>query len=198
MIGSMSADPFPEEILFAIEALRRGEIVAYPTETYYGLGVNALDELALVRLRQLKGRQVEKAFSVLVVGDDMIGRLCRDVSAVARRLMDAHWPGPLTLALPARRGLPRPLVSEGFVAIRDSPHPVARALVQGLGSPITATSANLAGSPPARTAEEVEEAFNGLCRVLHGGTTPGGAPSTLARVRGTRVEILRPGAVQLQ
>jgi L-threonylcarbamoyladenylate synthase len=110
--------------------------------------------------------------------------------------MDAHWPGPLTLALPARPGLPAPLVSDGFVAVRDSPHPVARALVQALGRPITATSANPAGAPPPTTAAGAAAYFPG-CLVLDGGTTPGGAPSTLARVRGDEVEVLRQGAVPL-
>jgi L-threonylcarbamoyladenylate synthase len=187
---------FPEEITFAALALRRGEVVAYPTETFYGLAVNAMDELALARLRQLKGRD-EKAISVLVMGDEMIDRLCRTVSPMARRLMKRYWPGPLTIALPARRGLPAPLVMDGCIAIRESPHPTARALVQAFGGPITATSANPAGEPPAASAEAVEEAFDGRCRVLHGGTTPGGAPSTLVRVRGNRVEILRKGALEI-
>ena len=188
------AHVFPEEILFAAHALRRGEVIAYPTETFYGLAVNALDELALARLRLLKGR-AEKAISVLVLGDAMIDRLCRSVPPVARKLMERHWPGPLTIALPARRGLPAPLISDGCVAIRESPHPTARALVEVFGGPITATSANPAGVAPPSTPEGVEDLFEGRCRVLHAGATPGGAPSTLVRVRGARVEVLRQGAV---
>lgn len=190
------AHAFPEEIAFAALALRRGEVIAYPTETFYGLAVNALDELALARLRLLKGRE-EKAISVLVLGDEMIGRLCRSVPLAARRLMARYWPGPLTIAIPARRGAPAPLVSSGCVAIRESPHPTARALLEAFGGPITATSANPAGQPPACTPEAVEEAFDGRCRILHGGATPGGAPSTLVRVRGNRVEILRQGALEI-
>lgn len=186
---------FPEEITFAAAALKRGEVVAYPTETFYGLAVNALDELALARLRHLKGRDADKAISVLVTGPEMAAELCRSIPPLARRLMAAYWPGPLTLALPARKGLPPPLVSDGFVAVRESPHPTARALVAAFGGPITATSANLSGQPPATTPEVVEETFEGKCRVLHGGATAGGAPSTLARVRGSRIEILRQGAL---
>jgi L-threonylcarbamoyladenylate synthase len=192
------AHAFPEEIMFAAEALRRGEVVAYPTETFYGLGVNALDELALVRLRQLKGRDAGKAISVLVSGPEMLDRLCRVVPPLARRLMAAYWPGPLTLVLPARKDLPRPLVSEGCVAVRESPHPTALALVAAFGSPVTATSANPAGEPPATTPEVVEEMFEGRCRVIHGGTTLGGFASTVARVRGGRLEILRQGALRIQ
>lgn len=187
---------FDEEIVFAVEALRRGEIVAYPTETFYALGVDALDELALARLRLLKGRK-EKAISVLVDGPQMLGGLVSKVSPRAAALMRGHWPGALTLALPARRGIPAPLVAEGCIAVRQSPHPTAQALVARFGRPITATSANRAGEPPGTTAEAVDEIFEGRCRILHGGTTPGGQPSTLARVRGDRVEILRQGAVEI-
>ena len=190
------AHAFDEEIVFAVEALRRGEIVAFPTETFYALGVDALDELALARLRLLKGRK-EKAISVLVDGPEMLDRLVSKVPPRAAALMRGHWPGALTLALPARRGLPGPLVSEGCIAVRQSPHPTAQALVARFGRPITATSANKAGEPPATTAEAVDEAFEGRCRILHGGTTPGGQPSTLARVRGDKVEILRRGAVDI-
>jgi L-threonylcarbamoyladenylate synthase len=193
------AHAFPEEIVFAAAALRRGEIVAYPTETFYGLGVNALDELALARLRLLKGRG-DKALSVLVGGDSldsMMSALCKSVPPAAKRLMDRYWPGPLTLVLPARRGLPAPLVANGFVAVRESPHPTARALVAAFGGPITATSANMSGGAPATTPEAVEEVFEGRCRVLHGGTTAGGAPSTIVRVRGNRLEILRKGVLPI-
>jgi L-threonylcarbamoyladenylate synthase len=192
------AHAFAEEILFAAAALGRGEVVAYPTETFYGLGVNALDELALARLRQLKGREPGKALSVLVSDVGMVERLCRTVPPLAQRLMAAYWPGPLTLVLPARKDLPPPLVSGGCVAVRQSPHPTADALVKAFGAPVTATSANRAGQPAATTAEAVEEIFEGHCRVIHGGATVGGAPSTVARVRGTKVEIRRAGALRIE
>jgi L-threonylcarbamoyladenylate synthase len=196
-VTAVPSDPpelFAEEVQLAVAALGRGEIVAFPTETFYALGVDGLDELALARLRALKGRG-EKAISLLVDGPAMIDRLCAEVPPRAAALMRRHWPGALTLALPARPGLPPALVADGFVAVRHSPNPIAQALVSGLGRPITATSANRAGEPPATTAEAVDEAFGGRCRILDGGPTPGGAPSTLARVRGEVVELLRPGAV---
>jgi L-threonylcarbamoyladenylate synthase len=191
----VSGDLEPE-IVAAVAALRRGEIVAYPTETFYGLGVDALSEPALERLRALKGRG-DKATSVLVVGADMLARLCEPPSPRARELMARHWPGALTLALPARPGVPEALVLDGCVAVRESPHPLARALVSAFRGPITTTSANLAGAPPATTPEQVEAALGGGVYILRGGATPGGAPSTLARVRGSRIEVLRPGAVTI-
>jgi L-threonylcarbamoyladenylate synthase len=185
-----------DEIALAVSALRRGEVVAYPTETFYGLGVDALDELAVARLRQLKGRG-EKAISVLVDGPDMLDRLCLPPPARAMELMRHHWPGALTLALPARDGVPAALVAEGCIAIRQSSHPTAQALVAALGRPLTTTSANRAGEPPVTTPEAVDEIFGGRVRVLHGGATPGGAPSTLVRVRVDQLEILRRGAIEI-
>ena len=181
----------------AVQALRRGEVIAYPTETFYGLGVDACDEAALARLAALKGLGADRAISVLVVGRPMLDLLCAPPSATACRLMDAHWPGPLTLALPARAGLPPALVADGCVAVRESPHPVARALVAGLGRPLTTTSANRTGQPPATTAAAVRASFPAGCHVVEGGATAGGAPSTLVRVRGEVVEVLRQGAIHL-
>ena len=186
------------DVAAAAAAIVRGEVVAFPTETFYGLAVDALNEAALARLRALKGRETEKAFSLLISSREMLSSLCSEISPLAERLMAQHWPGPLTLALPARPGLPAAIVADGCVAVRVSPHPLAQALVVALGRPITATSANPAGAPPSRTASEVAVYFAApICSILDGGATPGGRPSTLARVRGERVEILRRGAVVL-
>jgi tRNA threonylcarbamoyl adenosine modification protein (Sua5/YciO/YrdC/YwlC family) len=150
----------------------------------------------LARLFALKGRGAEKASALLVADLAMLAELCADVPAAARALAQAHWPGPLTLALPARPGLPAAIVSDGCVAARVSSHPVAAALVVACGRPLTATSANPAGAPPARTLAEVTTHFPGASlHLLDGGQTPGGAPSTLVRLRGGKVEVLRQGAV---
>jgi L-threonylcarbamoyladenylate synthase len=195
-VASASPPEIQAEIDAAVAALRRGEVVAYPTETFYGLGVDAFDELALARLRLVKGRG-EKAISVLVEGGQMLARLCDEVPPRALALMRRHWPGALSIALPARAGLPAALVSDGCVAVRQSSHPIARALCARFGGPLTTTSANPAGAPPATSAAAVREAFGGACQVLDGGVTPGGAPSTLVRVRGERIEILRRGAIEI-
>jgi L-threonylcarbamoyladenylate synthase len=158
-------------------------VVAYPTETFYGLGVDAFSEAALERLRALKGRG-EKAISVLIDGEAMLARLCAEVPPLAAELMRRHWPGALTIALPARPGLPAALVSDGFVAVRQSPHPLARAMVTHFGGPVT-------------TGAAVTAALGDGCHLLDGGATTGGAPSTLVRVRGDAVEVLRRGAVDL-
>jgi L-threonylcarbamoyladenylate synthase len=187
--------PSEADILEAAAALARGEVVAYPTETFYGLAVDALAEVALERLDALKGRGPARAVSALIVGEAMLARLVLGLDRSARALMAAHWPGALTIALPARPGLPASLVEDGFVAVRESPHPVARALVTTFGGPITATSANPAGAPPPTTAAAVRSYFPTGCLILDGGSTPGGLPSTVVRVRGGEVEVLREGAV---
>jgi L-threonylcarbamoyladenylate synthase len=189
----------PFQVAEAAAAIGRGEIVAFPTETYYGLAVDALNGAALDRLFALKGRAGEKASALLVADLAMLADLCAEVSPRACDLAAAHWPGPLTLALPAKPDLPPAIVHEGFVAARVSSHPLALALVTAVGRPITATSANPAGSAPARTAAEVLAYFGaeGL-HVLDGGPTPGGPPSTLVRLRGRDVEILRRGAIAIK
>jgi len=192
----VTAAAIDEEIAAAVAAIRRGEIVAYPTETFYGLGVDAFDELALARLRLIKGRG-EKAISVLVEGAEMLARLCDDIPPRAAELMRRHWPGALSIALPARAGLPAALVADGCVAVRQSSHPIARSLCARLGSPLTTTSANPAGAPPATSAAAVRAALGGACQILDGGVTAGGAPSTLVRIRGDRLEILRRGAIEI-
>jgi L-threonylcarbamoyladenylate synthase len=185
-------------IAAAAAAIRRGEIVLFPTETYYGLAVDALDPAALARLFALKGRSGEKASALLVTDLTMFAGLCADVPPRARELAALHWPGPLTLALPARAGLPAAILSEGCVAARVSPHPLAAALVRAVGSPITATSANRSGAPPTRTVGEALAQFEGRSiHVLDGGPTPGGAPSTLLGWREGGFEILRHGATKI-
>jgi L-threonylcarbamoyladenylate synthase len=184
-----------DDIRAAAAALMRGGVVGFPTETFYGLAVDALNVEALEGLRALKGRG-EKAISLLVT-QDMLGALVAEISPRARALMAAHWPGALTLALPAAAGLPEALVSDGCVAVRHSPHPVAQALLERFGFPITATSANPAGAPPPTTAGGVRAYFGDRCVIVDGGETPGGLPSTLVRVRGEAVEVLRAGAVAI-
>jgi len=188
----------PTQVAEAAAAIGRGEIVAFPTETYYGLAVDARDGTALDRLFALKGRGGEKASALLVADLEMLAELCSEVPPRARDLAATHWPGPLTLALPAKPDLPPAIVREGFVAARVSSHPVAQALVLAVGWPITATSANPAGATPARTTAQVRAYFGAEgFHILEGGQTPGGSPSTLVRLRGNDVELLRKGAIEL-
>jgi L-threonylcarbamoyladenylate synthase len=188
--------PDAPAIQSAAAALRCAEVVALTTETYFALAADATQAVAVDQVLALKGRAAERTLALLVE-PGMVDTLCLNVSFRARALMAAHWPGPLTLVLPARPGLVPAIVQDGFVAMRVPSDPLARAVVAALGRPLTATSANRAGESPARTAEEVRRTFPGV-RVVGQGPTPGGPPSTLARVDGDRVEILRQGALVLE
>jgi L-threonylcarbamoyladenylate synthase len=180
----------------AVEALRRGEVVAFPTESSYGLGVDALAPAALARLFAVKAREPGKPPPVLIADDAMLARLVARVPPRAHELMARFWPGPLTLVLPARPELPPPLVSDGGVGVRRSPHPLADALVRAFGGPLTATSANLAGQPPALRPDEVRAAFGAAVLLLDGGDAPGAPPSTVARVADDgAITVLRAGAL---
>jgi L-threonylcarbamoyladenylate synthase len=179
--------------------LRRGAVVAFPTETYYGLGVDALADRALRRLHDAKGRIEGRGIPVLVADAAMLELLVAEVPEAARALIARYWPGPLTLVLPARPGLPRALLGpEGHVGVRRSSHPWAQALVRAFGRPLTATSANLSGQAPARSAEEVRRSLGSrLGHVLDGGTAPGKAASTVVQVDGGGMRLLRPGPIEI-
>jgi L-threonylcarbamoyladenylate synthase len=180
----------------AVRALAAGHVVAFPTESTYGLGVDALDAAALARLFAIKGREAGKPPPLLVADRAMVDQLAARVPERARALMARFWPGPLTLVLPARAELPEALVLDGGVGLRVSPHAIAAALVTAFGRPVTATSANLAGEPPAVTAEAVRAVFGSAVHVLDGGRAPGAPPSTVVRVSddGT-LTVLRAGAI---
>lgn len=183
----------------AAEVLAGGGLVAFPTETYYGLAADLAQASALARLADLKGREANKPFPLIAADMAQALALAAEVPALARELMARHWPGPLTLVLTARSGLPREVVSpDGGVGVRVSPHPVAGGLARALGRPITATSANPAGLPPARRVEELHPRIvQGVDLVLEGGATPGGPASTVLDVRRQPPRLLRAGPVEV-
>lgn len=179
-------------------ALKNGDLVGYPTETFYGLGAAALDRAAVRRIFEIKGRPQSKPLLVLVDSVEMAERIAA-VPASARRLMARHWPGALTLVLPARPPVPDEVTAgTGTVAVRLSPHPIARGLVRALGAPVTAPSANRSGAPPPTTADAVLRDFDGaLALVLDGGPTPGGLPSTILDATVDPPRVVREGAVRV-
>lgn len=184
----------------AAAIVRDGGLVAYPTETYYGLGVDPFNEKALERLFAVKNRSRVKPVLVLVADRLQVNLLAAHVSDTANRLMNLFWPGPLTLVLPARTGL-SPLLTGGTatIGVRLSPHPLANDLVRTFGAPLTATSANLAGAPAAETAEEVADVFGDrVDMIVDGGRTPGRRASTLVRVENEEVACVREGLVSFE
>ena len=183
----------------AAAVLRADGLVAFPTETFYGLGAAALRPGAARRVSEVKGRPDGKPLLVLVDSIAMTERLALTISPRARALMARHWPGALTLVLRARPELPAEVTAgTGTIGVRLSAHPVARALVTALGAPITAPSANPADHPPPTTAAEVIAYFaDALPLVLDGGATPGGAPSTVLDVTVEPPRVIRAGAVDV-
>jgi L-threonylcarbamoyladenylate synthase len=181
----------------AVAALRRGELIVYPTETLYGVGADATSAAALERLLALKVRTADKPTSVLVADRAMLDLIAADVPAIAERLLAKFWPGPLTLVLRARASVsPALTAGTGTIGVRVSSHPVAAAIVATLGRPLTAPSANPAGATPAVTVHEARAYFGGRIAVyVDGGTLPGGRGSTVVDVTGNPLRVLREGAV---
>ncbi|MBF0154373.1 MAG: threonylcarbamoyl-AMP synthase [Magnetococcales bacterium] len=181
----------------AVAALQRGEVIAYPTETVFGLGVDPFHPGALAALLRLKGRDVGKGLIVLVGGMDQLTVVIRPPSEVARRLMGLFWPGPLTLVLPSLPGLSSLLTGGGeFVAVRLSSARRVAVLMRAWGGPLVSTSANLSGGEPARDAATVRRLWSeGVAVVVPGWCRSSSLPSTVVRVTEGGIELLRPGVI---
>jgi L-threonylcarbamoyladenylate synthase len=188
------------EVLDAAAAiLQGGGLVAFPTESFYGLGADALDPRALTRVFAVKGRPESKPLLVLVDSVKMVEGLVSELPAGARELMTRHWPGALTLVLKAAVDLPDKLTAgTGTVGVRMPGHPVALALVRATGLAVTAPSANPSGAEPPTTALDVRRYFeDAVDLILDGGTTAGGAGSTIADCTVWPPRILRQGPVTI-
>ncbi len=199
MAKIFSVDPKnlpPEVIKAAVSVLKSGGVVALPTETYYGLAVDPFSESAVQRLFRLKKRPQEKPILLLLGSWEMLALVVAEIPLWAQRLMQRFWPGPLTLVFKARKDLPASLTAgTGTVAVRLSSHPLPTYLSQSFSKPITGTSANLSGAPPATSAIEVKRIFPEVDLILDGGETPGGAPSTIVSVTEFPPRLLRPGKI---
>jgi len=189
--------PDVRSIAAAAAVVEAGGLVAFPTESFYGLGADALDSDAVARVFEVKGRPEHKALLVLVDSIEMAVGLAARVSDGARALMARYWPGPLTLVLEAADRVPAGLTGGGStIGVRMPGHAVARALVRSAGRPITAPSANPSEAPPALTAAAVRDYFEGRVElILDGGPTVGGAGSTVADCTVWPPRILRQGPV---
>lgn len=180
-----------------VDALSRGKIVAYPTETFYGLGVDATSAAAVQRLLAAKGRPWGNPIPLIIARPEDVDRIAREISEEARALAACFWPGPLTLILRASPAIPEGVTAgTGKVGVRVSSHPVAAAIAEACPFPITATSANRSGAPAASAPEEFSAAIRGALDLLvDGGRTPGGSPSTVLDVTEHPPRILREGAI---
>lgn len=185
----------------AAALLRAGELVAFPTETVYGLGADALNGAAAARIFAAKGRPADNPLIAHIAGESgLAGLIAGEPCACARALMRAFWPGPMTLIFPKSPRVPRE-VTAGLdtVAVRMPSHPVARALISAAQTPIAAPSANRSGRPSPTTAAHVLEDMEGrIPLILDGGPCEVGLESTVVDVTGARPRILRPGGVTLE
>ncbi len=190
----------PADIEEAGALLFGGELVAIPTETVYGLAANAWDERAVAAIFEAKGRPQDNPLIVHIADFDPLPLLARDVPEKARLLIDAFWPGPLTVVVPRGERVPS-VVSAGLdtVAVRMPAHPVAHALIKAAGVPLAAPSANLSGSPSPTTAARVAADMNGrIAAIVDGGTCDVGVESTVISLCCDPPRLLRPGGITVE
>jgi len=185
----------PGALKRAQQVLRSGGLVAFPTDTVYGLGAQVLNRKAVARLYAVKGRDEEKAIPVLAASVDAVGKVARPLPATARRLAERFWPGPLTLIVWRMPDLPPEVSPYETVAVRVPDHELALALLRASG-PLAVTSANRTGKPSSLSAEDVLSALGGSFELLlDAGPSPGGLPSTIVDCTGDEPRILRPGPI---
>lgn len=187
----------PGALELAAELLRRGELVAFPTDTVYGVGANAFLERAVERLFRVKKRPVDLPIPLLLSEETVMETVCIDIPPVAWRLAARFWPGGLSLVLVRSQMVPDAVTAGGStVAVRVPDYPSLRELTRRLGAPLAATSANLHGQPPPVTADEVESVLGGcIPLLLDGGACPGGVASTVLDLTVQPHAILRPGPI---
>lgn len=188
----------PDAIPLALEIIKRGGVVAFPTDTVYGIGVNAFSGESIEKLFVAKGRDENKAIPVLVGEASQLSQVTEVINDLAQRLVQRFWPGPLTLVVPRHPALPAELSPLPTVGVRMPDHSLALMLLKKCG-PLATTSANLSGGANPLTAQDVLEQLNGRIDLLiDGGRCPGGIPSTVVDCTGGEVKVLRKGPISLE
>jgi len=189
-----------EAFAHAVRLLRTGKVIAIPTDTVYGAAANGFDERAIDELFVVKARPRDKAIPYLLADGADLNRVARDNPRNARLLAEKFWPGALTLVVPAAQRVPRVLIGGGdSIAVRVPNHPVTRSLIDSLGAPLAATSANLSGARDPATAQEVMAQLGGrIPLILDGGATPGNVPSTVVDVTTDPPTVRRVGVISVK
>lgn len=187
----------PSAINLALDVLNRNGLIAFPTDTVYGLAALAFNQDSIERLYVVKGRNHTKAIGLLISKLEHLDQVTLDVSDTAHRLADRFWPGPLTLVLKRHPSLPKVLAPEPTIGVRIPDHPDALELMN-ISGPLAVTSANLSGQSPACSAKDVLDQLKGRVHlVLDGGPAPCGVPSTVVDCTTPNLELLREGPISL-
>jgi L-threonylcarbamoyladenylate synthase len=185
----------PNAIANALEVLLSGGLVAFPTDTVYGVGALVFDEKTVESIYAAKERPVEKAIPVLIGDAVDLNQVADEIPIPAARLIARFWPGPLTVLVPKKSSLPTVVSATSTVGVRVPDHELARSLLR-LAGPMAVTSANISSQPSPTTAEEVlTQLGSRIAMILDGGRTPGGVPSTLVDCTGDEIQILREGPI---
>jgi len=188
----------PDAISLALSILRSGGLVAFPTDTVYGLGALAFDGKAIGSIYAAKDRPIEKAIPILVGEIRDTIKVATEFPYTARILASRFWPGPLTCVIPKKRTLPEAISATSTIGVRIPDQVVARVLLRAAG-PMAVTSANISGQDSPSTADEVYSQLNGrIPLIIDGGITPGGIPSTVVDCTAQNIKILREGPISLQ
>lgn len=190
-------EPHAGDIARAVAYLTDGQVIAYPTETIYGLGADVFNRKAVKRIYDLKARDYGLPISILVADLKMLHEVVSDVSDAALSLMRRFWPGPLTICLPAAAGFPKDLITNtGKVGIRMSSHPIASAIAVAFGRPITTTSANLTDFPPSLSVKHIRKYFGDkIPCIVDGGECDPSRGSTVVDIADETMRVIRDGAV---
>ncbi len=185
----------PNAIQHAVDVLQHGGLVAFPTDTVYGLAAIPFKEEYVEGLFSAKGRNNARAIAVLIGDYKDLNRVAERFDETSKRLANSFWPGPLTLVVPKLASLPEALSQDGTIGVRMPDHPAALSLLRRIG-PLAVTSANLSGQENANTAEEVYRQLSGRVHlILDGGRTVGGVPSTVVNCTSPVMTILREGPI---
>jgi L-threonylcarbamoyladenylate synthase len=189
-----------EAFAHAVRLLRAGKVIAFPTDTVYGVGASGFNERAIEQLFVVKSRERGKAIPYLLADGKDLQLVAREIPEAARWLAAKFWPGALTLVVPASARVPKILIAGGdSVAVRVPNHPTTRALIDSLGAPLAATSANISGGRDPVNAPEVLAQLDGrIPMILDGGATRANIPSTVVDVTVTPPKILRVGAISVE
>jgi len=192
-----AVNPDPATVRRAVDVMRDGGVIAFPTETFYGLGVDPSQDAALHRLFEVKGRDYRNPIPLIISDRTVLTELASDIPDAAVRLMDRFWPGPLTLVFRALPSVSSVITAGlGTVGVRHAGNLLARLLAEGLSGVITATSANSSGFRPCTTGVMARHHLEGkIDLVLDGGTVPGGLPSTVVDVTKDIPAVIRVGVI---